>query len=225
MKLSSSFTSFVIIFVAIAFGGMLFFTSQSKKQSSLPMQNNKTTQNSQNQSPLAQKYFLPITDYEKRLTFRWFGKFVVSTEKATPCGASFSGYHDGDDLEILENETNSQVPVVAISDGTVASISTVSGYGGLLVLNTNISDSDYTLYYGHIDLGSSNLKTGEAVKAGQFLANLGSECSVQTSGERKHLHFAIHKGKSIDVRGYVPDLNQLANWVNPKEFLHSIGAK
>jgi murein DD-endopeptidase MepM/ murein hydrolase activator NlpD len=163
--------------------------------------------------------FYPMSNYPGRITFRWYGKLVTTTEQAEPCGAKFSGYHTADDLETTSAEKNTNVPVFAISDGTIAQIGRVSGYGGLIVLRTTINNQNYTLYYGHIDLSSTNLSSGDTVKAGQKLSNLGAECSLQTDGERKHLHFAIHKGTGIDVRGYVQNLTELANWINPKNFL------
>ena len=56
----------------------------------------------------------------------------------------------------------------------------------------------------------------KSIKAGDIIGYLGQGCSQQTDFERKHLHFAIHKGDSIDVRGYVPTLNELSSWLDPK---------
>jgi len=163
--------------------------------------------------------YFPMTDFASRITFRTFGQLVRTTDIASPCGATFSGYHDADDLEVASTEVNTEVPVYAIADGTVREVGPVSGYGGLLVLGVTINGQSYTVYYGHINLGSTSLVAGSAVKAGQKLAILGAQCSVQTGGERKHLHFTIHSGTTIDVRGYVPSLDVLTAWVDPKVFL------
>jgi murein DD-endopeptidase MepM/ murein hydrolase activator NlpD len=171
------------------------------------------------------KYYYPISNYASRLTFRYYGLYVTPAQQASPCGAPFTGYHDGDDLETTAAEQNIDVQVYAIAAATVRQVGYVSGYGGLMVLGTNIDGQDYTIYYGHINLASVTVGTGGSVTTGEKLADLGAACSTETDGERKHLHFAIHKGTGIDVRGYVPDQATLANWVNPSEFLKNLGAK
>jgi len=173
----------------------------------------------------AAKYYYPISSYDSRLTFRYYGLYVTPEQQAEPCGAAFTGYHDGDDLETTAAEQGIAVPVYAIADGVVKELNYVQGYGGLLVLGTMMNSQNYTIYYGHIDLASATVANGEAVTAGEKLADLGAACSTQTDGERKHLHFAIHKGTTIDVRGYVPDVTTLANWVDPKVFLANLGAQ
>jgi murein DD-endopeptidase MepM/ murein hydrolase activator NlpD len=172
----------------------------------------------------ASAYYYPISNYNERLTFRWFGKFV-NNESVSPCGASFRGYHTADDLEILSGEKNTEVPVYAISDSSVRQIGPTSGYGGLMVLGTTINGNNYTLYYGHIDLTSSTLKQDDNVKAGQKIANLAPQCSAKSGGERKHLHFGIKKGNAVDVKGYVSNSLELNNWINPKNFLNQLDAK
>lgn len=170
-------------------------------------------------TPTAVKLYYPMTDFDGRIAFRTFGQLVKRSDAVTPCGAAFSGYHDADDLEVTAAEVSTEVPVYAISSGVVREVGPVSGYGGLLVLGTTVNGQDYTVYYGHISLGSTALVAGESVKAGQKLASLGAQCSTQTDRERKHLHFAIHKGPNVDVRGYVPNLSELSAWIDPRAFL------
>lgn len=186
--------------------------------------NNQTNTTPEAEVPAAATLYFPMTNFDDRITVRWYGKLVRATDTVSPCGAPFSGYHDADDLEVTPSEVNADVPVYAVADGVVKQRGSVSGYGGLLVLGVTLDGQDYTVYYGHIDLGSSAWQVGESVKAGQRLANLGSECSIQTDGERKHLHFAIRKGATVDVRGYVPTLSELSAWVNPKVYLEEHGA-
>ncbi len=193
-------------------------TTSTQQNSSQNSATNSAPQTPQNQVPAATLYY-PMTNFVSRIMFRSFGQLVKPTDSVSPCGAPFSGYHDADDLEVTPVEVNEDVPVYAIADGTIREIGPVSGYGGLLVLGVTIKGQAYTVYYGHINLGSTTLVMGSSVKAGQRLASLGAQCSVQTDGERKHLHFAIHIGTGIDVRGYVPTLSELAAWVDPKTFL------
>jgi len=51
---------------------------------------------------------------------------------------------------------------------------------------------------------------------------LGKGYSDETDGERKHLHFAIHKGTKIDVRGYVQTKGELQDWLNPLPLLDNL---
>lgn len=182
------------------------------------IQNTTLTPTTETPTVTAATLYYPMTNFDGRITFRTFGQLVKPTDAATPCGVAFSGYHNADDLEITATEVGADVPVYAISSGVIREVGLVSGYGGLLVLGVTVNGQDYTVYYGHINLGSTNLVVGEAVHAGQRLASLGSQCSAQTSGERKHLHLAIHKGTSIDVRGYVPNLSELSAWIDPRAF-------
>ena len=215
----------VALLVLILAGAMVWYLYGNKKaaQKTVP---DTTQQNSaippstpQPQVPMAATLYYPVTNFANRITVRSFGQLVKITDVVSPCGAPFSGYHDADDLEVTPSEVGVDVPVYAIADGTVREIGPISGYGGLLVLGVTIKSQNYTVYYGHINLGSTTLVVGDSVKAGQKLATLGAQCSVQTSGERKHLHFAMHIGTTIDVRGYVPTLGELSSWIDPKAFL------
>lgn len=161
-------------------------------------------------------YYYPISNYASRKTLKWYGKKVTATDnKAEMCGANFTGYHTGDDLEILSGELNIDVPVYSIAAGVVRQVSAVSGYGGLIVIEYNLNNQIVTAYFGHINLASAQVKVGDQVKAGQKLANLGAACTAQTDGERKHLHFAIRQGTAIDVRGYVQTQSELSAWLDP----------
>jgi murein DD-endopeptidase MepM/ murein hydrolase activator NlpD len=169
-------------------------------------------------------YYYPMTSFDSRIKYRWFGKYVDGRDKVPDCGATFVGYHNAVDLEVTPAEKSIDVPVYAISDGTVRMVQYVSGYGGLLVLGATINGSEVTINYGHVRLSSIPFRVGDTVKAGQKLAVLGSGCSSETSGERKHLHLAIHRGSAVDVRGYLPNQAALSVWIDPKTYLASLKA-
>jgi murein DD-endopeptidase MepM/ murein hydrolase activator NlpD len=176
--------------------------------------------------PAASRYFFPTTDYAARLTKKWYGKRVVPADQADfACGDAFFGFHTGDDLEARENELHQELPVFAIADGVARQVGRMSGYGGLIVIEHELAGDVFTVYYGHIALGSTTLRAGAQVTAGQRLARLGNHCSTETDGERKHLHFAIRRGTTINVRGYVGSEAELAAWVNPKEMLEKLEAQ
>jgi murein DD-endopeptidase MepM/ murein hydrolase activator NlpD len=170
-------------------------------------------------------YFYPISNYPQRLTLRLFGQLVKPADaQKVPCGQSFSGFHTGDDLEVLPSEIDQPVPVYSIAQGQVIEAVDLSGYGGVLVIAYDLDGQPVTAYYGHINLGSVTRLAGQDVTPGQQLAQLGDACSAQTGGERKHLHFALHKGKGIDYRGYVGSESQLSFWLDPSVVLSRLKA-
>jgi murein DD-endopeptidase MepM/ murein hydrolase activator NlpD len=177
-------------------------------------------------SPSQAAYYYPISNYINRITNRHYGQSITATNReGLPCGAAFSGLHTGDDLEVTSDELNKEVPVYAITDGTVRQASQVSGYGGLIVIQHQLNDQTVTAYYGHINLSKTTVKTNDKVKAGQPITVLGDACSSQTDNERKHLHFAIHQGDALNVKGYVTSQADLAAWLNPKETLEGLKAQ
>lgn len=171
------------------------------------------------------KYSYPISGYHRRITYRYFGKNVTASDHSPDCGRTYVGFHNGDDLEVTTEENNKDVEIKAISNGTIVLAENIDGYGGLIIEKTEIEGQKYLINYGHIRISSATVSVGTQVNSGQKLALLGNGCSTETDGERKHLHFSIHKGDTIDVRGYIPTEEELKeNWVNPKYFLEKINA-
>ncbi len=169
--------------------------------------------------------FYPITNYASRLSLRHFGQHLSPRDVGSvPCGEAFTGFHTGDDLEISPDEKDEDVPVYSVSKGTVTSVDSVSGYGGLIIISSELAGQPVTLYYGHVSLGSVIPAKGASVSPGEKLALLGAGCTRETSNERKHLHFGIHKGQTIDLRGYVQNQSDLTDWLNPEETLRSVSA-
>lgn len=169
--------------------------------------------------------YFPLTNYAARGTKRVYGNYIaVDTPNDFACGDSFSGYHNGDDLEVTPAELNAEVPVYAIADGTVLQANTVNGYGGIIIIEHKLAGQTVTANYGHINLAKASVSKGTVVVAGQKISVLGDNCSSQTSNERKHLHFALHKSSSIAVAGYIAEKAELENWHNPEEYLTSLKA-
>lgn len=172
------------------------------------------------------KYYYPISNYADRLTKRVYGeKTTLADASKFICGARFAGYHNGDDLETTEAEKDAEVPIYAIADGTVKQVSRVGGYGGLIIIQHQLADQTVTADYGHVSLDKTTIKASDTVKAGQQISILGDACSTETDGERKHLHFGLHKGSTVDVKGYVKTQADLSEWLNPKSTLSSLGAR
>lgn len=171
------------------------------------------------------RYYFPMTNYTLRKNLRGFGKLVTPGDaESLSCGFAFSGYHTADDLEIFPAEADAVVPVFSLADGTVMEVQTVSGYGGLLVLKAQIEGATYNVYYGHLNLSTITKKVGQTVSSGERIAELGKECSPESGGERKHLHFGISKEGWFDFRGYVATTDELSNWLDPTAFLTGLSA-
>jgi len=145
--------------------------------------------------------------------YRRFGEFFSD--------GRFYGYHTGEDAEVTpEDGPDGEMayPIRAVADGTIAFLSSVDGYGGVIVLQHDFEGEKIQTLYGHLDIGSSTLRTGDPVAKGQFLANLGADKSDETDGERQHLHFAVYAGTEIKLAGYADTPSALDAWINPQDF-------
>jgi murein DD-endopeptidase MepM/ murein hydrolase activator NlpD len=161
----------------------------------------------------------PLDGALSRITKKPFGIFIIP--KTSPVQPErFSGYHTAVDLETTPAEQNIDVPVKALCDGKLLVAKKVGGYGGVAVESCVLEGQAVTVIYGHIKLASVTTKVGDQLKAGDFLANLGTGFSQETDGERKHLHLGIHKGTSINILGYVQNKNQLNGWIDPAKYLN-----
>jgi hypothetical protein len=77
-----------------------------------------------------------------------------------------------------------------------------------------LDNNPITVVYGHLELASITAKINDALNAGDTLGILGKDKSMETDGERKHLHLSVHKGSAINIRGYVSSKNQLSEWID-----------
>jgi len=160
----------------------------------------------------------PISGGLSRVTKKGFGLFVspghspVSPEK-------FTGFHTGIDFETTPQEQNIDVAVYAACDGKLLLKKYASGYGGAAVQACKPDGQDVTIIYGHLRLSSISPNIGDELKAGDKIAVLGTGYSSETDGERKHLHFGIHKGTAINILGYVQNQNDLSGWIDPELYL------
>jgi murein DD-endopeptidase MepM/ murein hydrolase activator NlpD len=156
----------------------------------------------------------PVIDFKSRVTKKPFGIYVTPNNSPIQ-PEKFTGYHTGADAEY--GDVDSDTPFYAVSDGTIEYSDYVNGYGGVLVINQNINGQNILCLYGHVAVSSIPPK-GTIVTKGQTLGRLGHAYSSETDGERKHLHFAIIKGNSIDFRGYVQTQSELNTWYDPLAF-------
>lgn len=154
----------------------------------------------------------PIDELTSRITKKPFGIFITR-ENSPVQPERFSGYHTGIDVE-YEDKPNVPIPVHAIAPGRVVHSGRAAGYGGVLVISHQIGSENKLALYGHLD-PSSLLKIGSEVSAGQRIGILGEGGTSETDGERRHLHFAVIKGETVNLKGYVKNQQDLAGWEDP----------
>lgn len=171
-----------------------------------------------NTNSTAQGFVYPVTNYTTARTKKVFGQYIASDS-----GDRFSGYHTGDDLEVTD--LSAPVPVYALTSATVVQKQSVSGYGGVVIVEFVDQTVTYHALYGHLNLASVTAAVGDAVIGGTQLGVLGDDQSEQTDGERKHLHFGLYPYTGTEFyAGYVADDADLVNWLNPADWLRNHSA-
>ncbi len=156
----------------------------------------------------------PLDRGNERVTKKPFGILIhKATSPIQP--ERFSGYHTGADFEIFPEESDIDVTVSAVCTGSLLSKRSVSGYGGVVIQSCEHDGKPVTIIYGHLRLAGIKMQKGATLSAGKAIGMLGTGYSVETDGERKHLHLGIHKGATPDIRGYVSDANDLSGWIDP----------
>jgi murein DD-endopeptidase MepM/ murein hydrolase activator NlpD len=212
----------VAAFFILLIAGAIAASVLSARRASSPSSQQKTTQVPKPkptppviQAPAPQLDFVePVAQFRQRITKKLFGTYV--TPSSSPVQPErFTGYHAGDDAEY--QDVTGIVPVHSIKEGQVVSASWVSGYGGLIIIRHQINGAPHLVLYGHLD-PNSLLPIGTTVARGQQIGQLGVGYSTQTDGERRHLHFAILAGNTIDYRGYATTQAGLSAWIDPLTF-------
>ncbi len=153
-----------------------------------------------------------------------FGLHVTTDPAENPIDPpeAFAGYHAAIDYEVSAEELDAEVPVYAICGGEVVYSGFAEGYGGLLVHRCRIRSQMVTVLYGHL-VREGLPKVGETVTAGQKIAILAPARSPDSGGNRKHLHLGIHRGRGVDIRGYVQSEEELEDYMNPADVLPMVG--
>lgn len=162
----------------------------------------------------------PLPRAEERPTPLGFGLFVTPDPAENPIDPPerFTGYHAALDFELLPGEENADVPVVTICAGQVAFSGHANGYGGLLVQHCILGGQDVTILYGHLTLAGLP-RYGSVLERGQRIALLADARSYESGWNRKHLHLGIRKGRGLDLKGYVQDQKELAQYLDPADVL------
>ena len=176
--------------------------------------NNSSSANSDGTSLFA----APLDRASERVTKKPFGIYI--TPKTSPVQPErFTGYHTGADFETFPEEANVDVAVHAVCQGKLLLKEYASGYGGVAVEACQLNGSPITVVYGHLNLASIAGRAGDILNVGDVLGDLGKGYSVQTDGERKHLHLGFHRGSAINILGYVQTKSALSGWIDPCQYV------
>lgn len=144
------------------------------------------------------EYQYPIADYAKLRSSQVFGQY------------SEAGYHTGDDLIVTDSET--VTAVVAITDAIIVKKETISGYGGVVILEFVQDTQTYHALYTQLNLDSVIAKVGDSITAGETLG--------QIQVDKTTWHFGIfpYNGAELLTENVAVDAD-LAKWENPFDFI------
>lgn len=231
----------IIVVILAALAGLIYFATSKPNNSNQQTNNtnqspakinnaavNATVENkntntvavnsqlSTNQPTTTSKLLEPVDGFLQRITLKPFGIYITpATSPVQP--ERFTGYHTGADAEYTDMQ-GKLVEVKAMATGTVVLARRVSGYGGVVVIRHDINGQQILTLYGHLD-PASLVAINTQVAAGQVIGKLGEGYTAATDYERKHLHLAMLKGKTVDLHGYVSTEKELlAGWYNPLDF-------
>lgn len=84
-------------------------------------------------------------------------------------------------------------PVIAVEDGTIASLDPSQGGGGIVVYQFDPT-GEFLYYYAHLDGFAAGLAAGGSVQRGDVLGYVGTTGNAPP--DTPHLHFAISKTRA-----------------------------
>jgi len=192
-------------------------SSQSATSSSKTENNEVSASNGE--AGIPSKFNPPLNPWADRVSKKPFGIYITP-DRSPVSPERFFGYHAGVDFEIFPDEQNIDVSIYAICSGPLLVKEWASGYGGLAVQACKLDSYDITVIYGHLKLVSIAVKIGQQISAGDKIGFLGEGHSNETDSERKHLHLGIHRGDSINIRGYVQKPDELSMWLDITNYLN-----
>lgn len=208
--------------MVIVLVGVLAFLFWSRKNTSpVPQTTQPEDKTQENTKPEEPKKVIsePIAGAKNSITKKPFGVYITPTNSPVQ-PEKFSGYHTGTDFEITPEETSQDILVYAICTGKVRNKEIVSGYGGVIVQDCVVDGQTVTVLYGHLNIRQAQvLGVGSEAKSGERIGSLAPANSDLSGGERKHLHLGIHKGSTVDFKGYVNNQSDLSGWLDAQKYL------
>jgi len=222
-KINSKYLIILIISLLVGLGvyWLVMPRSNLSLNNNIPPENSNHFLPAVNQPPTDKPKIItePISQALERVTKKPFGIKISPTDSPVS-PERFSGYHTGVDFETFVSEQGFDVPIYAICSGPLVLKKSASGYGGVAVQQCQINNEDVTVIYGHLKLSSISTGLNQNLEAGGRLGILGKGFSAETDGERKHLHLGIHKGKDINLLGYVQKPEELSQWLDGRVLLN-----
>lgn len=205
---------FLLLGVVILIGAVFLWSKNSQKTSQSVSLLEVPVENKNIIKEIIPNFQSPLERAGERVTKKPFG-ILINPQTSPIRPERFAGYHTGTDFEIFPEELNVEVPVRAVCSGEVKLKKSATGYGGVVIQSCELDKEPITVIYGHLRLASVTAKVGDKINSGDILGILGSAYSVETSGERKHLHLGFHKGTTVSILGYVQKRAELSNWIDP----------
>ncbi len=168
----------------------------------------------------------PLEHATNRPTPLHFGVHVTPDPADNPIDPPerFTGYHVATDYEVSADELDAPIPVFAICRGKIVYSGFAEGYGGLVIQRCTLDREPISVIYGHLSRNGL-LEDGLTVRSGQQIGYLADARSVDSDGNRKHLHLGIHKGKALDMRGYVQTEGEMAEFIDPATVLQQLNVE
>jgi len=115
--------------------------------------------------------------------------------RSAPCGAC-SSLHQG-----LDFNPGMGAPIGSVAAGTVRVSGIYFSYGQTVIVDHVVDGRKVSTLYGHMIPGSSPLRVGDRVDAGQFLGSVGS--SGVSTGAHLHLEVLMDGTLPIDPRAWI----------------------
>jgi len=115
--------------------------------------------------------------------------------RSAPCGAC-SSLHQG-----LDFNPGMGAPIGAVAAGTVRVSGTYFSYGTAVIIDHVIDGREVSTLYGHMIPGSSPVKVGDTVEAGEFIGKVGS--SGVSTGAHLHLEVLMDGVTPIDPEAWL----------------------
>ena len=111
-------------------------------------------------------WYFPMDKYYERQSLKGFeqlidNNFYIGKENLFPFNR-FYGYHSGIDLEVFSDEIDENVPIYALSSGTITFIGTLSGYGGVIL--EKLDNENASALYGHVKIQNLSFQKPDLTK-------------------------------------------------------------
>ncbi|WP_267420234.1 MULTISPECIES: M23 family metallopeptidase [unclassified Curtobacterium] len=115
--------------------------------------------------------------------------------RSAPCGAC-SSLHQG-----LDFNPGMGAPIGSVAAGTVRVSGIYFSYGQTVIVDHVVDGRKVSTLYGHMIPGSSPVRVGDRVDAGQFLGSVGS--SGVSTGAHLHLEVLMDGTLPVDPRAWI----------------------